>query len=161
MTMQDFFKTFQDVNQVAEGESLVHFLDGVDALDDVQECKRLMLDLCPVRDGDHVLDVGCGLGHEVQRLAERVGQSGRVIGIDRGESMIVEAQQRAAGLSFPVEFQVADARQLDFTNHSFDLCRAERVLQFVERPLQVLNEMAPPGGRHTGKGTGGGNRARS
>ena len=147
--MQDIFKGFQDVNQAAEWERLVHLLDAQEELDCVKECKRLMLELCPVGEGDRVLDVGCGVGSEAQRLAKLVGPRGRVVGIDRGESNIAEARRRAAGLSLPVEFQVADAHQLNFTNHSFDLCRAERVLLFVEDPQKVLNEMVRlvrPGG---------------
>ena len=147
--MQDVFKGFREPNQGAEGESLVRFLDGSDKLDFVQEYRRRMLDLCPVHDGDHVLDIGCGAGHEVRHLAERVGWNGRVVGIDQGEPTIAEAKRRAAGQSLPVEFLVADAGQLDFTSHSFNLCRAERVLLFVEDPRRVLNEMVRvvrPGG---------------
>ncbi len=147
--MQDIFKGFQDVNRAAEWERLVHLLDAQEELDCVKEYKRLMLELCPVSKGDRALDIGCGVGHEAQRLAELVGPSGRVVGIDRGESNIAEARRRAAGLSLPVEFQIADAHQLNFTNHSFDLCRAERVLLYVEEPRRVLNEMVRvvrPGG---------------
>jgi len=147
--MQDIFKGFQDVNRAAEWERLVHLLDTQEELDCVKECKRLMLELCSVGEGDRILDVGCGVGHEAQRLAKLVGPRGRVVGIDRGESNIAEARRRAAGLSFPVEFQINDAHQLTFTDHSFDLVRAERVLLFVEDPRRVLNEMVRvvrPGG---------------
>jgi len=34
------------------------------------------------REGDQVLDVGCGLGHEECGLADRVGPLGQVVGID-------------------------------------------------------------------------------
>lgn len=89
--MQDIFKGFQDVNRAAEWERLVHLLDTQEELDCVKECKRLMLELCSVGEGDRILDVGCGVGTEVSRIAERAGQSGRVVGIDRGESNIAEA----------------------------------------------------------------------
>ena len=147
--MQDIFKGFQDVNKATEGESYFQVLDGMEALDCVQECKRRMLELCPVREGDRVLDVGCGVGHEVQRLAQRVGQSGRVVGIDLGESIIAEANRRAARQSLSLEIKVGDVCQLDFAADSFDLCRAERVLIFLEDLQQALNEMVRvvrPGG---------------
>lgn len=51
-----------------------------------------MLEVRPVGEGDQVLDVGCGLGHEVRRLAELVGPRGRVAGIDASPAMITEAR---------------------------------------------------------------------
>ena len=35
----------------------------------ILQVKRRMLEVCPVGEGDQVLDVGCGLGHEVRSLA--------------------------------------------------------------------------------------------
>jgi SAM-dependent methyltransferase len=43
-----------------------------------------------------------------------------------------------------------DAHQLEFPDHTFDLCRAERVLRFADDPQRVLNEMVRvvhPGGQ--------------
>jgi Methyltransferase domain len=40
---------------------------------------------------EQVLDAGCGLGHEVFRLAERIGPQGRVVGIDAKSAMVTEA----------------------------------------------------------------------
>jgi ubiquinone/menaquinone biosynthesis C-methylase UbiE len=36
---------------------------------------------------------------------------------------------------------VGEAQHLDFAPQSFDVCRAERVLTYVDNPQQVLNEM--------------------
>ena len=55
-----------------------------------------MLDLCPVGAGARVLDVGCGLGHELMRLAPQVGRGGRIVGVDASPSMVAEARRRAA-----------------------------------------------------------------
>lgn len=52
----------------------------------------------PGADGDQVLDVACGLGHEVRRLAQQVGPQGRVAGIDANPPMITEARRRGSGL---------------------------------------------------------------
>ena len=108
-----------------------------------------MLDVCPVGEGDQVLDVGCGLGHEVFRLAERVGPHGRVVGIDANSAMITEARRRAADLTLPITFEVGDARHVGFPDNTFDLCRTERVLRYLDRPEAALAEMARlarPGG---------------
>jgi ubiquinone/menaquinone biosynthesis C-methylase UbiE len=148
--MPDIHRGFQDVNPATEATAFFRFLDVADSFEPVQECKRRMLELCPVHAGDHVLDVGCGVGHEVQRLAAHVGPNGRVVGIDKSAPMIAEAQRRVAGMPAPIEYYVCDAQQLDFPDHTFTLCRTERVLRYVESPQRALAEMARvvrPGGQ--------------
>jgi ubiquinone/menaquinone biosynthesis C-methylase UbiE len=100
--------------------------------------------------GASVLDVGCGLGQDVQALARLVGPGGRAVGVDSSVTMIAEARQRAEGSGLPVEFVAGQAERLEFPDGSFDGCRAERVLQHVEQPGHVVAEMARvlrPGGR--------------
>jgi SAM-dependent methyltransferase len=107
-------------------------------------------DLLRVEPGHHLLDLGCGLGQDVQALAARVGKAGRVVGIDSSQTMITEASKRAAGLDLPVEFALGDAEHLEFAAGTFDGCRAERTLVHMKDPIQVLAEMARvvrPGGR--------------
>jgi ubiquinone/menaquinone biosynthesis C-methylase UbiE len=115
----------------------------------IQQVKRQMLDACPVREGDHVLDVGCGLGHEALRLAERIGPRGRVMGIDANPAMISEARQRAASQNLSIAFEVGNAHHVDFPADTFDLCRTERVLRYLDSPEAAVGEMARlarPGG---------------
>ena len=64
--------------------------------------------------------MGCGLGHEVFRLAELVGPQGRLTGIDANSAMITEAGRRAAGLTLPIAFEVGDARDVDFAGPGAD-----------------------------------------
>jgi 2-polyprenyl-3-methyl-5-hydroxy-6-metoxy-1,4-benzoquinol methylase len=45
--------------------------------------------------GHHVADVGCGTGALLPRLAERVGPTGRVLGIDRDPQLLEAAPGRA------------------------------------------------------------------
>jgi SAM-dependent methyltransferase len=85
---------FQQAGQSDGSEAVFRWLDGADESPLIQQVKRRMLDICPVAAGDQVLDVGCGLGHEVRRLAQQVGPQGRVVGIDANSAMITEARRR-------------------------------------------------------------------
>jgi ubiquinone/menaquinone biosynthesis C-methylase UbiE len=140
---------FQQSGQSTDNEAVFGWLDRMDGNPLIREVKQRMLDVCPVNEGDRVLDVGCGLGHEALRLAERAGPRGRVVGIDANTAMITEARRRAADLALPVAFEVGDARQVALPDNSFDLCRTERVLRYLDRPEAAVGEMARltrPGG---------------
>ena len=136
--MSSLHQGFQATDQPSDTEAIFSWLDRMNGSPLIQQVKRQMLDVCPVGEGDQVLDVGCGLGHEVFRLAELVGPQGRVTGIDANSAMITEAHRRAAGLTVPIAFEVGDAGDVDFPDNTFDLCRTERVLRYLDRPGAAL-----------------------
>lgn len=99
--------------------------------------------------GSHVLDVGCGTGADVRALAARVGPGGRVVGLDSSEQQIARARPAGPG-SAPVEFLHGEADALPFADGTFDVARAERVLQHVPDPGAAVAEMlrvVKPGGQ--------------
>lgn len=116
------------------------YLDTVTGLDAIREIKRRSHRLLRPEDGDHILDVGCGVGDDVLALADHVGPQGTVVGIDKSESLVQEARSRA-GETATVRFQVGDATDLDITDDTYDACRADRVFQHLEDPREALNEM--------------------
>jgi len=138
--MSSILGGFQDSKQITDVADLFRWLDAADAMGPIQQIKRLMLEVRPPRIGDRILDVGCGVGHEAQRLARQVGPQGRIVGIDKNELMISEARHRS-GSALPIEYWVSDARRLELADNSFDLCRTERVLRYIEQPEQALREM--------------------
>jgi ubiquinone/menaquinone biosynthesis C-methylase UbiE len=96
-----------------------------------------------VQSGHHVLDVGCGAGMDTLPLAQIVGPTGRVVGIDVDEAMLLKADERAreAGVGDWVEHRLADAAALPFEDDSFDALHSERVFMHLHNPEQVLAEM--------------------
>jgi ubiquinone/menaquinone biosynthesis C-methylase UbiE len=129
------------LDQAAEPRAFIHYLDTVGALEPIQRIRRQTYDLLQVREGSHILDVGCGLGDDVQALGQRVGVTGRVVGIDCSETMVAEARNRIAELSLAVELHVGDARHLRFAANTFDGCRAVRVFMHLSCPEQALAEI--------------------
>jgi len=140
--VESLHRGFQSAAPSADNEAMFRWLDRADAHTLARELKERMLEVCPVDAGDRVLDVGCGPEHEVMRLAERVGPNGHVVGVDVSEAMVAEAQRRASELNLPIAFHVGDAHRLAFPDRTFDLCRTERVLRYLERPEVALREMA-------------------
>jgi ubiquinone/menaquinone biosynthesis C-methylase UbiE len=141
---------FDRVDGTTDPADFVRYLDATRAMDFYQEIKRRSYDLLALNAGDAALDLGCGTGDDVVALAERVGPTGRAVGVDFSATMIAEARRRTAGTSLPVEFIEGDAHHLEFPEGAFDGCRAERLLQHAIDPQIVLSEMvrvAKPGAR--------------
>ena len=98
--------------------------------------------------GETAVDVGSGTGEDVVAFAELVGPDGRAIGVEPSPGLREEAAKRAAGKS--VEYVDGHAEVLPFEDESVDVLRCERVLQHVDNPPAVVQEMARvlrPGGR--------------
>jgi ubiquinone/menaquinone biosynthesis C-methylase UbiE len=140
--MSGLHQDFQQPGSGADSQAAFAWLDRADASPVIQAIKARMLEESPPRPGDRLLDVGCGLGHELQRLAPLVGPEGHVAGIDISPAMVAEARRRAAVLDLPVAVAVGDAHALEFPDEHFDLCRVERVLRYLERPETAVREMA-------------------
>lgn len=102
-----------------------------------------------LRPTDRVVDVGCGPGHLSCRIATLVPQ-GSVTGVDADPELLAQARAsaRAAGLPH-VAFCRAWADQMPLPTGSADLAYARFLLQHVERPVSVVQELkrvVAPGG---------------
>ncbi|MGI9449697.1 MAG: methyltransferase domain-containing protein [Geminicoccaceae bacterium] len=139
---------FTEVDKSADAAHFVRHLDRISGMAQVQAYKHRTFDLLQVREGSRVLDVGCGTGDDARSLAERVGVTGLVIGLDSSEALLQEARKRADGLGLPVEYHLGDARRLNFPEASFDACRIDRVLHHLDDPQAAVDELvrvAKPG----------------
>lgn len=110
-----------------------------------------LVELAAPRDGDRVLDLGCGTGAVLIPAARAVGPRGRVLGIDLAEGMVRRARAavEAHGLTC-VEVRVADAADPPVAADSFDQVLAGLVLFFLPDPAAALGayrHALVPGGR--------------
>jgi len=91
--------------------------------------------------GQTCLDVGCGGGHVTLDLAEIVGPTGCVVGVDFDLSILEMARRDAAAAGMTnVLFDGSDARSV--RGGPFDLIYARFLLSHVERPEEVLDHLA-------------------
>jgi ubiquinone/menaquinone biosynthesis C-methylase UbiE len=111
----------------------------------VFNANRNLLDI--IKQGDHVLDVGCGSGSITASIASLVGDNGSVTGIDTSEHLIEIARDNYTSFS-NVHFEIADILQYN-PAEQFDVVSAARVLQWVANPKEILLRMVAllkPGG---------------
>ncbi len=102
-----------------------------------------------VGEGDKVVDVGCGFGDTAIQLAQRVGATGSVLGIDCCSAFLEmgRADATAAGVE-NVTFVEGDAQSYAF-EPVHDFCFARFGTQFFENPVVGLKNMRTslrPGG---------------
>ena len=110
-----------------------------------------MLDDAGVGPGMRVLDIGCGSGNVSFMIAQRVGATGRVYGVDRDERMLDIARFRQKELGLPhVSFVTGNFGVAGFEDEMFDASVGRRVLMYQSDPVEAVRKLArvlKPGGR--------------
>jgi len=102
------------------------------------------LDFCGYRDGENVLDAGCGTGSLSFALARRT-KTGSIQGVDFSDAYIEHARHNHESR---VAFKVGDICALPFADASFDRVMSLLVLHFVPRTddaVAELRRVARPG----------------
>jgi SAM-dependent methyltransferase len=98
-----------------------------------------------IKEGDRVLDIGCGTGSLTFTIADTT-KALTVVGIDPSVGYLEYA--RSHNKHSHVSFEIGDAQQLPYDNGSFDCCVSSLMIQFVSDADTAAREM----GRVTKKG---------
>jgi MPBQ/MSBQ methyltransferase len=95
-----------------------------------------------LKPGDHVLDVGCGIGGATRYLASTVGC--RVTGIDLTPEYIAAAEElaRRTGLAGRVAYRVASALAMPFEDGAFDAALTQHVAMNIKDRPGLYREVA-------------------
>ena len=103
----------------------------------------------PVREGDRVLDVGCGFGDTAIKLARLVGPKGDVVGIDCCDAFLDYARNDAEEKSIAnISFQRGDA-EIALPVNEYDFVFAHFGTMFFTNPVAGMRNMRlalKPGG---------------
>lgn len=111
-----------------------------------EQWTSVMLDTANVAPADRVLDIACGTGVLARAAAERVGQPGEVVGIDRNPGMLSVARTKAPAITW----REGLAEQLPYQQEEFDAVFSQFGLMYFDDKRGALAEMwrvLRPGGR--------------
>jgi SAM-dependent methyltransferase len=107
--------------------------------------------LASLKEGETVLDLGAGAGFDVFLAANRVGKSGRVIGIDMTPEMVSQARANAEKGGYEnVEFRLGEIENIPAADSSVDVIISNCVINLSPDKKGVFGEafrVLKPGGR--------------
>lgn len=127
---QAYYDDFSTAYERPRGEGYHRLIDDLEM--------DVMLPLCT---GKRVLEVGCGTGLILSRIAEHASEA---VGMDLSKGMLKSAHERGLNVA------VASANQLPFPDDTFDLVCSFKVLAHVPDIRGALAEIVrvtKPGGR--------------
>ena len=107
--------------------------------------------LASIKEGETVLDLGSGAGFDSFLAANRVGPTGKVIGVDMTPEMINRARENAAiGGYSNVQFLPGELEDLPVEDNSVDIIISNCVINLVpdkEKAFKEAFRVLKPGGR--------------
>lgn len=115
-----------------------------------RSAKRNAAHLLPhLTSGMSLIDIGCGPGSITAGLAKAIGP-GQAVGVDTSETALGRARANADDAEIKnLEYQIADAYDLPFSDGSFEAAHIHQVLQHLSKPKCALQEavrVLAPGG---------------
>ena len=114
--------------------------------------REKLLQLARIKDGERILDVGCGTGTLAIAAKQHVGQSGAVYGVDASPEMLARADKKARKADVKVLFRNGLAEALPFEDSFFDAALSTVMLHHLPAQTRRLcaieiRRVLKPGGR--------------
>jgi len=107
--------------------------------------------LASLKEGETVLDLGSGAGFDSFLADKKVGENGKVIGVDMTKEMIEKAKENAEkGKYKNIEFRLGEIEKLPIADNTIDVVISNCVINLSPNKRRVFKEIfrvLKPGGR--------------
>lgn len=141
---------FRGGGSAGDSARAAEYLEGVSSHPAVRAYKAVTFGLTLLDAPSSVLDVGCGLGDDVRALLELAPNGTRAVGVEINPDFLAEARRRGTEAG-RLDFVASEPEgSLPFGAGEFGAVRSDRVLQHLDEPGALIDEMcrvASPGGR--------------
>ena len=137
------------MSQLVFDEDAARAIEAMYLIGDAVRRRAIVRERLGAQAGERIVDIGCGPGFYCAELAEEVGTSGSIVGVDGSASMLALAQRRCAELA-NVELVEGEATAVPVADGSFDAAISVQVQEYVPDIAASLSEMLrvlKPGGR--------------
>jgi ubiquinone/menaquinone biosynthesis C-methylase UbiE len=109
-----------------------------------QRAKDHAIETAEIKEDDVVLEVAIGAGDVLEKVAARVGEKGKVYGVDVARGYVKFTQKRLveSKLSDNIYLQIAEATRLPFEDNMFDVLINCFMMDLIDTPeiSKVLSE---------------------
>jgi ubiquinone/menaquinone biosynthesis C-methylase UbiE len=98
--------------------------------------RRRQVEMAKLREGETVLEVGCGTASLTVLARAAVGRGGRTEGVDIAPRMITAARAKAARLNLDIGFRVASVDELPYRDGTFDVVLSSLMFHHLPVPIK-------------------------
>jgi ubiquinone/menaquinone biosynthesis C-methylase UbiE len=102
--------------------------------------QKRLIDILPLWEGIHFLDLGCGTGWAVRDVARRCNYQGEFFGVDISPVMIQKAKENSNSNS-AISYKLGNAEDLPFNDSSLNLVICTNSFHHYQNPQKVIGEI--------------------
>jgi len=116
----------------------------------IESYRALAIHSLPLKPGDTVVDIACGTGANFPILQEKIGQNGKIIGVDFTDAMLARARERVENAQWRnVELVQSDVASYQFPARVNGVISTFAILYVPEfdEVIRKGSEALVPGGR--------------
>jgi len=138
---------FNSLDETKQFSFLKGSLEAMDAQKSNQRIQKNIIHKMELQSGQKISEVGCGFGQRAKRLSA-VNPDVFITAVDVSEKLLNIAKIKNSAEN--ITYQLANVDQLPFSDNSFDIFTAERLLICFKDALPALKEMVrvlKPGGK--------------